>query len=168
MKRFLFISMIFMACASSLVFAQDDTGALNLEEVSEPIFLGITMGYNRSMHSAELPSIVVEEGAAACPVFPEGTDNGFWFGITYEQFFGDFANSKHSLIIRALMSTYPSSTQVGGEEYPSRIPVYENGQLVEDRYINSSTEHNMRIKYTVVQSSCTKEIFKTYLNYVLA
>jgi hypothetical protein len=147
MKRYLLLILSFLTIAGTTAFAQGGGGgtSIDLDYVREPLYFGITVGYNRAMHTVELPSIADN----LCPTFPEGSDNGFYVGINYEHIFGNKANSKHGLIVRALYSTYPSVTNVGGAEYPSRFPKYVNGELQEDNYVTSSTEHNIEIDYAV-------------------
>ncbi len=146
MKRYLLLILTFLTIGGTASFAQSVGGdALGLEDVAKPLYFGITIGYNRSMHTVELPSIHDD----LCPTFPEGSDNGFYVGINYEHLFGELDNSKYSLIVRALYSTYPSVTNVSGNEYPSRFTSYQNGELGNDEYVISSTEHNLNVDYAV-------------------
>lgn len=146
MKRFLILILCVLTASTAGTFAQGDIRGIDISGETRPFFFGITAGYNRSMHTAELPSIEQD----LCPTFPSGTDNGFWAGITYEEFFGDLASSNQSLIVRAIYSTYPSITNVGGEEYPTRQVQYNpDGTIAGDKYVYSATEHNLAVEYSV-------------------
>jgi hypothetical protein len=157
MKRSLIIVLGLLLISITGSFAQDPNSAIDLDYVSDPVFLGITVGYNRVMHSVTLPSF--DEQGTLCPKFENGSDNGFWAGITYEHFFGDLSNSNMSLIFRALYSSYPSYLEVGGEEYPTQVRYYNDlGELVDQKIVYSSTMNTQTIKYDVVSLEVSYKI----------
>lgn len=157
MKRSLIIVLGLLLISITGVFAQDPNSAIDLNYVKDPVFLGITVGYNRVIHSVTLPSFDLP--GDLCPKFENGNDNGFWAGITYEQFFGDLSNSRQSLIFRALYSTYPSYLEVGDKEYPVQVRHYnEKGELIGQTIVPSSTMNTLSIKYDVVSLEVSYKI----------
>ncbi len=157
MKRSVIIVLGLLLISITGLFAQDPNSAIDLTYVKDPIFLGLTAGYNRVMHSVTLPSF--DQQGDLCPKFENGSDNGFWLGITYEHFFGDLANSRQSLIFRALYSTYPSYLEVGGEEYPTQIRYYDDaGKLTNQKIVYSSTMNTQTIKYAVASLEVSYKI----------
>jgi hypothetical protein len=157
MKRSIIIVLGLLLISITGIFAQNEGSPIDLIYEKDPVFLGITVGYNRVMHAVTLPSF--DKEGDLCPKFENGSDNGFWAGITYEHFFGDLSNSRQSLIFRALYSTYPSYLEVGGEEYPTQIRYYdENGNLVSQKIEYSSTMNTQTIKYDVVSFEVSYKI----------
>lgn len=157
MKRSLIIVLGLLLISITGIFAQDPNSSIDLNYVKDPVFLGVTFGYNRVMHSVTLPSF--DEQGTLCPKFENGSDNGFWAGITYEQFFGDLSNSRQSLIFRALYSTYPSYLEVGGEEYPTQVRYYDDqGKLVDQKIVYSSTLNTQTINYAVASLEVSYKI----------
>lgn len=157
MKRSLIIVLGLLWISTTGIFAQDPNSAIDLDYVSDPVFLGITVGYNRVLHSVSLPSS--DDLGTLCPKFENGSDNGFWAGITYEQFFGDLSNSRQSLIFRALYSSYPSYLEVGGEEYPTQVRYYnDQGVLIDQKIVYSSILNTYKVKYDVVSLEVSYKI----------
>lgn len=157
MKRSLIIVLGLLLISITGVFAQDNNSAIDLTYVKDPVFLGVTFGYNRVMHAVTLPSF--DEQGDLCPKFQNGSSNGFWAGLTYEQFFGDLSNSNQSLIFRALYSTYPSYLEVGGEQYPTQVRYYnDQGELIDQKIVYSSTMNTQTIKYDVVSLEVSYKI----------
>ena len=120
-----------------------------------PIYIGPTIGYNRSMHSVELKSFADE---ALCPVFENGSSSGFWAGITWEQPLGELKNSTSSIIVRAMYSLLPASLEVAGNRYPSYIPIVDqNGVVTGSEIAYSSTVHTNEVTYNIVSvEACYK------------
>ncbi len=119
---------------------------------TRPIFIGPVFGYNRSLHSVSLKTFADagNENVAPCPTFESGQDNGFFVGFTYEHILGDFKNSNSSIIVRAMYQTMPSYLEVGGDTYPSLVSVVDaNGNVIDQRIINSSTLHILSVDYSM-------------------
>ncbi len=115
---------------------------------TRPIFIGPVFGYNRSLHSVSLKTFADagNENVAPCPTFENGQDNGFFVGFTYEHILGDYKNSNSSIIVRAMYQTMPSYLEVGGDTYPSLVSIVDaNGNVIEQKIINSSTLHSLSV-----------------------
>lgn len=118
---------------------------------TRPIFIGPVFGYNRSLHSVSLKTFAdAGENVAPCPTFKDGQDNGFFVGFTYEHILGDYKNSNSSIIVRAMYQTMPSYLEVGGDTYPSLVSIVDaNGNVIEQKIINSSTLHILSVDYSM-------------------
>ncbi len=119
---------------------------------TRPIFIGPVFGYNRSLHSVSLKTFADagNENVAPCPTFENGQDNGFFVGFTYEHILGDYKNSNSSIIVRAMYQTMPSYLEVGGDTYPSLVSIVDaNGNVIEQKIINSSTLHILSVDYSM-------------------
>lgn len=157
MKRSIIIVLGLLLISITGSFAQDPNSSIDLDFERDPVFLGVTFGYNRVMHSVSLPSS--DELGTMCPKFENGSSNGFWAGITYEQFFGDLSNSRQSLIFRALYSTYPAYMEVGGEDLPTQVRIYNNqGVLVNQDIIWTSVVNTYSVKYSVASLEISYKI----------
>lgn len=120
------------------------------EQEKKPILIGPILGYNRSMHTADIPSFA---GEALCPSFSDGVNNGFYGGLSLEIPFGEYTVSTQSLIIRAAYSTLPASFEEGGDTYPSEVIERDpNTNEIVNRYIiESSTIHTNEISYDIAE-----------------
>jgi hypothetical protein len=119
---------------------------------TRPIFIGPVFGYNRSLHSVSLKTFADagNENVAPCPTFENGQDNGFFVGFTYEHILGDYKNSNSSIIVRAMYQTMPSYLEVGGDTYPSLVSIVDaNGNVIQQKIINSSTLHILSVDYSM-------------------
>jgi hypothetical protein len=133
------------------VLAQEsEADPLNPGSTSTAIYLGPVLGYNRSMHSVKLSSFVDDP---LCPFFENGSNNGFYAGLSYEQIFGNKVGSKHSLIARVLYSTLPSSFSKEGDVYPSLVDDGKGGYTT----VNSSTRHTIEVAYNLI---CVEIMYK--------
>ena len=133
------------------VLAQEgEADPLNPGSTSTAIYLGPVVGYNRSMHSVKLSSFVDDP---LCPFFENGSNNGFYAGLSYEQIFGSKVGSKHSLIARVLYSSLPSSFTKEGDKYPSLIDDGKGGRTT----VVSSTRHSIEVAYNLL---CVELMYK--------
>lgn len=143
----LLIATIVLLLSSFSLKAQMES-PIDLEYERPPIYIGPTIGYNRSLHSVELKSFADD---ALCPVFNNGSSSGFWIGLTWEQPLGEVKNSNSSIIVRGLYSTLPASLEVSGFRYPSLVSQYNaQGQVISNEVIYSSTVHTNEVNYSVV------------------
>lgn len=117
---------------------------------SKKIYLGPVVGYNRSMHSVKLSSFVEDP---LCPFFENGSNNGYYFGLSYEHLFGAVVGSKHSLIARVLYSTLPASFTKEGDKYPSLVDDGAGGYTT----VMSSTRHAIEVAYNLI---CAEVMYK--------
>ena len=90
-----------------------------------PFYFGPVVGYNRVLHSADLTTFNYE--AVQCPIFQNGSANGYFFGLSFEYLLGGAKDSKSSIIARV-------SKRVG-------LP---------DTTILSSTEHKNEVIYNMI------------------
>jgi len=157
MKRSLIIVLGLLLISITGIFAQDPNSALDLVYTHDPVFLGITAGYNRVMHSVTLPSS--DLNATLCPKFQNGSSNGYWLGLTFEQFFGKVEESNQSLIFRALYSTYPSYMEVGGDEYPTQMRISNaQGETIDQKIVWTSVMNTYTVKYDVASLEISYKI----------
>jgi len=152
MKRLFALIIGFVTLAGVSLFSQgefDPNTPIVPTYDRDPIYLGFTFGYNRVNHSVTKPTNDLQKNL--CPQFENGSDNGFWAGITFEHFFGAFESSKSSLIIRALYSTYPSYLEVVGQEYPKNIRYDGNGDGIIDtsQIVKTSVTNKDVVEYNV-------------------
>jgi hypothetical protein len=116
-----------------------DADPLNPGKKPPRIFVGPVAGYNRSLHTGGFASI---SKGASCPTFEQGTENGFYLGLTAEFLLGDVKNSKSSIIARVLYDYQPAFFTVPGDKYPSK--------LADGTEITTEIEHTTAVKYTLL------------------
>ncbi len=114
----------------------------------KPIYVGPVLGFNRSLHTVSLKSFSDD---ALCPVFENGSQNGFYAGLSIEYLLGDAKDSKSSIIAKFLYNRLPASLEVSGDEYPSRVRLSDGTE----REITSITDHKQEINYDLI----TFEVF---------
>ena len=133
---------VFLAATGSMV-AQQELGARSnplVPERSAPrIYLGPVVGYNRSLHSSGFQSVA---GDVLCPQFEQGTDNGFYVGMSFEYLLGKPRDSKSSIIARVLYNNLPAAYTVPGDTLPS---LSASGEVV-----TSVVDHTADIKYALL------------------
>ena len=126
--------------ATTSVYAQQEIGAratpLQPARKVSRIYVGPVAGYNKSLHSSEFRSIADD---AQCPTFESGTDNGYFFGGSFEYLLGNPRESKSSIIARVLFNSIPGSYSQPGDKLPS---LDANGDVV-----FSEVEHTANIGY---------------------
>lgn len=115
-----------------------DADPLNPSKKPPRIYVGPVAGFNRSLHSGGLKS---QSGDAACPPFDQGSENGFYAGMTAEYLLGDPVNSNSSIIARLMYDYQPAYFTVPGDDLPSSF-----GDKVE----NTKIEHITEVKYTLL------------------
>lgn len=148
LKTSIFLIAAIILLLSSFNLKAQMESPIDLEYERPPIYIGPTLGYNRSLHSVELRSFADD---ALCPVFENGQSSGFWIGLTWEQPLGEVKNSNSSIIVRGLYSTLPASLEVSGESYPSLVSQYNaQGQVISNTVVTSSTVHTNEVNYSVV------------------
>lgn len=137
------IAFLFAQCIElNAQIAADDNPLMPKEKVS-PIYVGPVLGYNRSLHSVTLPSFALDD---LCPKFENGTQNGFYAGISFEYLLGDPANSKSSIIARVLYNSLPAELEEGGDPYPSRVEDLSGNEVI----IISTTRHTQKVAYNLI------------------
>lgn len=111
----------------NMVQAQEEADdPLRPTVLSTPIYIGPTVGINRSLHTVDLKTFSDDD---KCPTFINGANFGFWIGGTFEYLLGNVKNSSSSVIFRAMYSTMPASMEKSGDILPSRVqgtdePIY--------------------------------------------
>lgn len=141
--RFLLIAVGIAMLASTSLFSQADP--LKPYVPPSPIFIGPVIGYNKALHSVELKTFADEP---LCPTFINGSDNGFFAGLSFEYQLGDVESgqSNSSIIARLLYNTLPSSMEQSDLDLPTRV-IYAGGQ---DGIENTSVIHLNAVKYDLV------------------
>lgn len=124
-------------------FGQNNPLAPQKEAI--PFYFGPVVGYNRVLHSAELSSFGEQD--FLCPVFENGSANGYFFGISFEYLLGGAKNSTQSIIARLLYNSMPANFEVTGDEYPSNLINTDTG---ESEIVNSSTNHVNEVVYDMI------------------
>ncbi|MEZ4724430.1 MAG: hypothetical protein R2863_07200 [Candidatus Kapaibacterium sp.] len=109
-----------------------------------PFYFGPVVGYNRVLHSADLNTFNYE--AVPCPIFQNGSANGYFFGLSFEYLLGSAKDSKSSIIARVLYNSMPANFEVEGDEYPSVAKRVDQP----DTTILSSTEHKNEVVYNMI------------------
>lgn len=109
-----------------------------------PFYFGPVVGYNRVMHSADLTTF--NDEAVQCPIFQNGSANGYFFGMSFEYLLGGAKDSKSSIIARVLYNSMPASFEVKGDEYPSNA--IRPGKS--DTLVYSSTQHKNEVVYNMM------------------
>jgi hypothetical protein len=109
-----------------------------------PFYFGPVVGYNRVLHSADITTFNYE--AVQCPIFQNGSANGYFFGMSFEYLLGGAKNSTSSIIARVLYNSMPASFEVEGDEYPSTA----QRDNLPDTVIYSSTEHKNEVIYDML------------------
>ncbi len=143
MKYLLLMTLIFITTVNiSEVFSQ--ASPILPWEDETAIFLGPVFGYNRSMHTVDLASFAKEP---LCPFFKNGEGNGFFVGLTYEQFLDSKINSRHSLIGKVLYNYLPASLDVKTDDnYPSLVDDGKGGYTV----VNTETNNKIEVDYSLI------------------
>ncbi len=147
LQRFLLLTAA-IGASSSLTWAQLEPSPLAPEVVPPRVFIGPAAGYDRSFHTANIASFATQ---AECPVFERGSANGFFVGVTAEYILGDPRTSRSSVILRLLFDNLPTTFEVVGDNYPSRLSVTLEGrdtQIV----INTSTRHVAQVSYYLLNA----------------
>ncbi len=143
------------------ILAQDDAtdNPLMPQTRRKPIYIGPTVGFNRSIHSVELASFVDDP---LCPFFPNGTANGFWVGLTGEYLLGNVKNSNSSIIARVLYNRLPASFDKEGSIYPSMVSQIV-GPDTNTVIMESATSHGISVTYDLITAEvCYKlNLFNT-------
>lgn len=143
MRRFATAVFAVFLAATGSMFAQQELGARSnplVPERSAPrIYLGPVVGYNRSLHSSGFQSVA---GDVLCPQFEQGTDNGFYVGMSFEYLLGKPRDSKSSIIARVLYNNLPAAYTVPGDTLPS---LSSTGEVV-----TSVVDHTADIKYALL------------------
>ncbi len=109
-----------------------------------PFYFGPVVGYNRVLHSADITTF--NQQAVPCPVFQNGSANGYFFGMSFEYLLGGAKDSKSSIIARLLYNSMPASFEVEGDEYPSTANLPDGTTTI----INSSTQHKNEVIYNMI------------------
>jgi hypothetical protein len=148
--RLLLIAIVaFLFLQSNITFAQAgleaETSPLVPGSTTSKIYLGPVAGYNRSLHSVDLSSFVDDP---LCPFFTNGSGNGYFFGVFYEQFIGGLTGSKHSIVARLLYNVLPASFTKEGDTYPSLVQ--DPNDTSKYVTVNSSTRHSVEVTYNMI------------------
>ena len=114
------------------------------QKAAIPFYFGPVVGYNRAMHSADIATF--NDQAVPCPVFQNGSSNGYFFGMSFEYLLGGAKDSKSSIIARVLYNSMPASFEAEGDEYPSNA----SRPNLPDTTVMSSTEHKNEVIYNMI------------------
>lgn len=148
--RYLLFGLICFTLMGNLLLAQDDveqSSPIRPVAKEKVVYFGLSVGYNRVMHNAELKTFAED---LQCPVFEDGKASGFHFGGFYEQFIGA-KGTQHSIILRGLYNTYPSSFEQQGDKQPTMALLPAQGNLPpRDSLVWSTSLNRNEIKYTAI------------------
>lgn len=142
LQKFILTIFILILAGTATTFSQSNNPLAPQKEVI-PFYIGPVVGYNRVLHSAELQTF---ESEVPCPVFENGSANGFFFGISFEYLLGGAKNSTQSIIARLLYNSMPASFEVTGDVYPSILTDAQGNQT----QVSSSTNHINEVTYDMV------------------
>jgi|LJSS01.1.fsa_nt_gb hypothetical protein len=143
MQRWVIMLAVALSVGSGTAMAQLEPSPLAPEVVPPRIFIGPAAGYNRSFHTANIASFATQ---TECPVFERGSANGFFVGVTAEYILGDPRTSRSSVIMRLMFDNLPTTFEVAGDNYPSRLSVTIDGRDTQV-VINTSTRHVAQVSY---------------------
>lgn len=148
--RYLLFGLICFTMIGDYMFAQEDAKQPSARmPVTKPsaVYFGLSIGYNRVMHNAELKTFAED---LSCPVFDNGKSSGFHIGGFYEQFIGE-KGTAHSIILRGLYNTLPASFEQQGDRQPSMIKLKAVPLLPErDSMIQSTSLNSNEVKYSAI------------------
>ncbi len=145
LQKYILITLTLAIAFTMPSFAQGDgDNPLEPKKASIPFFFGPVVGYNRVLHSADISTFDFQ--TAPCPVFQNGSANGYFFGMSFEYLLGNAKDSKSSIIARVLYNSMPASFEVEGDEYPSKALTTAGT----DTTIFSSTEHKNEVIYNMI------------------
>lgn len=142
LQKFFLITLALAIASVSPSYAIDNP--LAPTQAAIPFYFGPVVGYNRVLHSADLSTF--NEEAVACPVFQNGSANGYFFGISFEYLLGGAKNSTSSIIARLLYNSMPANFEVEGSNYPSMALLPDN----RDTVIFSSVTHKNEVIYDMI------------------
>lgn len=142
LQKFILITLTLAIASAIPTFALDDPLAPTKSVI--PFYFGPVIGYNRVLHSADISTF--NEEAVACPVFQNGSANGFFAGISFEYLLGGAKNSTSSIIARLLYNSMPANFEVEGDRYPSNAVRPNNT----DTLIYSSVSHKNEVIYDMI------------------
>ncbi len=146
------IIILLLAFQFSNLIAQDLANPLEPVQVRMPILLGPVVGYNRSVHTADIASFVDDP---LCPFFTNGTANGFYVGFSFEYLLGSAVDSRSSLIARVLYNTMPADFEKEGDKHPSLVE--DLSQSTGYRVVESTTRHAIEVAFsTLTAEVCYK------------
>jgi hypothetical protein len=144
----LLIGVLSLLCFVNYSKAQDNP--LAPAQASKPFYVGPIFGYNRVMHNTNKPSIPLALDDVPCPNFENGSANGFFAGASFEYMLGDAANSKSSIIIRAMYSTLPSYFEQQGDDLPTTVGIVNQDGSVTPTEAITSINYLNDITYNVL------------------
>ena len=144
-------------------FGQGGDTPLGPVKSAVPFYFGPVIGYNRVLHSADITTFNYE--AVECPVFQNGSANGYFFGMSFEYLLGGAKDSKSSIIARVLYNSMPANFEVEGDEYPSAVIDLSDGS---QSIVSSSTKHKNEIIYNMItaEAQFKMNLFETQFGVV--
>lgn len=145
MKRFkLFLAISTISLLSSISgYSQSSNNPIEDAPTGKPIYVGPVLGYNRTFHSADLPTA---NPVALCPIFTNGDNNGFFAGASIEFLIGT-KDSKSSIIGRVLYNTFPASfSQKSGEAEAGGLPIIG----LDDKPELTDVMHTNEVNYSTI------------------
>jgi len=142
---FLLLAISISVLSAASLFSQGSTPLVPTVEPS-PIFIGPVIGYNKSLHTVDLKTFAQDP---LCPVFVNGTDNGFFVGISFEYMLGELEKSNSSIITRLLYNALPAKLEQSDLDLPTRV-AYIQGNDTTDIIENTSIIHLNEVKYDLV------------------
>lgn len=142
--RFLLLAVGFSLISAVASFSQSNV--ITPQEEPSSFYLGPVAGYNKSMHTVELKTFAQDP---LCPTFVDGSDNGYYFGLSFEYLFGEVESSFSSIIGRLLYNSLPASLEQNDLDLPTRV-AYIQGTDTVDVIENTSIIHLNSVKYDVI------------------
>jgi hypothetical protein len=108
------------------------------------------------MHSVDLLTfITVVNNINICKPFKDGDGNGFYVGVSYENFLGKDADKANtSIIARLLFSTLPATLEKEQDHIPSLV---YNPTTDQNDIVYTSTKHDASVTYNLI---CGEVMFK--------
>lgn len=141
LQKFILTVIVLVVASTIPTYAQDNP--LAPQKATIPFYFGPVVGYNRVLHSADLSTFNEE---IACPVFQNGSANGYFFGLSFEYLLGGAKNSTQSIIARVLYNSMPASFEVEGDRFPSKAA----RNNLPDTTVFSSTKHVNEVTYDMI------------------
>ena len=144
------ILILLMILGVENIFSQSASNPLRPGQKKNVIYFGPVAGYNRSFHTTDYKVTEPENDAVACPSFTEGSNNGYFFGISGEYLIGNVKNSRSSIIGKIVYNTLPSTlSQGGGDELSSSILDPTTGAPT---VLKTSVDHSLDIEYNLIST----------------
>lgn len=100
------------------------------------IRFSLLSGYLQAIHSGTIPS---HAQGIDCPMFNNGSDQGFYIGGSLQWLFGSPVDASSGMSLRFLYESLPAVFSVPADTYPSRVSTSTSNGIVETSAIQTNS-----------------------------